>query len=150
MTETNSKNNPWDLSEHLWEKGQYEKQIHVFYNPDMGKSTNDNDSGVITVSFIAMMMDGTRDGVRPELSVVEDHTIDSDNEYIIIRDSNKDNYWKMTFIVAPADLYVNSGSASTGSSGSSNSKSGGGCEVLSAGFALVSAALFVFLRRRRS
>ena len=151
LTETNSKNNPWNLSQELLAKNQYNKQIHVYYDPDNGTSSRDNDKGVITVSFIAMLMDGTRDGVRPELSVIEDHTVESDNDYIVIRDGNKDDRWKMTFLIAPAGYYDNPGTASASSSNSSGSKSsGGGCETLSASFALIGAALFVFLRRGRS
>jgi len=133
LTETNSQANPWNLSQELLYKNQYNKQISVFYDPDKGSSTQDNDKGVITVSFIAMLMDGTRDGVRPELSVVEDHSITSDNDYIIIRDGNKDDRWKMTFLVAPAGYYDNpTTSTSSNGTGSNNSgsvtgSSGDGC-----------------------
>lgn len=153
LTETNSKNNPWNLSQELLYKNQYNKQIHVYYDPDKGSSSRDNDKGIITVSFIAMLMDGTRDGVRPELSVVEDHSVESDNDYIVIRDGNKDDRWKMTFLIAPAGYYDNPSSGTTatsGNSGSSKSGSSGGCEVLGFGFALIGAALFAFLRRGRS
>lgn len=121
LTETNSQANPWNLSQELLYKNQYNKQINVFYDPDKGSSSQDNDKGVITVSFIAMLMDGTRDGVRPELSIVEDHSITSDNDYIIIRDGNKDDHWKMTFLIAPTGYYDNPTSSSSGSGASSSS-----------------------------
>ncbi len=125
LTETNSQANPWNLSQELLYKNQYNKQINVFYDPDKGSSSQDNDKGVITVSFIAMLMDGTRDGVRPELSIVEDHSITSDNDYIIIRDGNKDDRWKMTFLIAPTGYYDNPTSSSSGSGTGASSSSGG-------------------------
>ena len=160
LTETNSQANPWNLSQELLYKNQYNKQINVFYDPDKGSSTQDNDKGVITVSFIAMLMDGTRDGVRPELSVVEDHSITSDNDYIIIRDGNKDDRWKMTFLVAPTGYYDNpstsgsssgASSASGGSASSTASGSSGGSCNLGVRSVLLLAAIYVlsFMKIKR-
>ena len=132
LTQTNGKDNIWNLSQELDRKGLYNNQIKVFYDEDRGRSDSDNDRGLITVSFIAMLMDGTRDGVRPELSVVEDHSITSENDYIIIRDGNKDDHWKMTFMVAPAG-YKDNGNTNTSTSETTTttklgaSGSGGGC-----------------------
>ena len=138
LTETDSQANPWNLSQELLYKNQYNKQINVFYDPDKGSSSQDNDRGVITVSFIAMLMDGTRDGVRPELSVVEDHSITSDNDYIIIRDGNKDDRWKMTFLIAPTGYYDNPTASGSGSntigtgtnSATGTGSSGDGCNLV--------------------
>ena len=153
LTETNSQANPWNLSQELDRLGQYNKQIHVFFNDSTGKSTRDNDKGLITVSFIAMLMDGTRDGVRPELSVVEDHSITNDNDYIVIRDGINDNRWKMTFLVAPAgynDNPTNSATQQQGENGGtlSSSGSGSGCNF---GLGILGVlSLFAFLKRERS
>ena len=156
LTETNSQANPWNLSQELLYKNQYNKQINVFYDPEKGNSTQDNDKGVITVSFIAMLMDGTRDGVRPELSVVEDHSITSDNDYIIIRDGNKDDRWNMTFLIAPTGYYDNPTTSGSGSSSNSSgntttkpatTSSGDGCETFGTSLTLLSAVLFAFLKR---
>ena len=137
LTETNSEANPWNLSQELLYKNQYNKQINVFYDPEKGASTRDNDNGIITVSFIAMLMDGTRDGVRPELSVIEDHSITSDNDYVVIRDGKKDDRWTMTFLVAPTGYYNNPTTSSSGSEGSvddtnspvTTGPSGDGCNL---------------------
>ncbi len=154
LTETDSKANPWNLSQELQKLNQYNKQIHVYYNPDTGSSTRDNEKGVITVSFIAMLMDGTRDGVRPELSVVADHSITSDNDYIVIRDGNKDDRWKMTFFIAPAGYNDNPATTSNVSAGtSSTSSSGSGCGTVRpeifAGILLLVLCL-PFVKRERS
>ena len=154
LTETDSKANPWNLSQELQKLNQYNKQIHVYYNPDTGSSTRDNEKGVITVSFIAMLMDGTRDGVRPQLSVVADHSITSDNDYIVIRDGNKDDRWKMTFFIAPAGYNDNPATTSNVSAGtSSTSSSGSGCGTVRpeifAGILLLVLCL-PFVKRERS
>ena len=168
LTETNSQPNPWNLSQELLYKNQYNKQINVFYDPDKGSSSQDNDKGVITVSFIAMLMDGTRDGVRPELSIVEDHSITSDNDYIIIRDGNKDDRWKMTFLIAPTGYYdnpttsnsssgSNSGTGASSASGNYNSNtisesssSGGSCSLgVRSVLLLVALSMLSFMKIRR-
>ena len=104
LTETNGELNPWNLTQELQRQGSYENQVKVFYDEDRGMTTVDNVRGLITISFIAMLMDGTRDGTRPQLSIVEDHVsgTDVDKEYIVIRDGIADNKWKMTFFVAEA------------------------------------------------
>ena len=166
LTETNSQANPWNLSQELLYKNQYNKQINVFYDPEKGSSTQDNDKGVITVSFITMLMDGTRDGVRPELSVVEDHSITSDNDYIIIRDGTKDDRWKMTFLIAPTGYYDNPTTSGAGSSSGtgvnngnntgsvSSSSSGDGCNSIKneeLGIFLFAAFLgLAFMKTKRS
>ena len=154
LTETDSKANPWNLSQELQKLNQYNKQIHVYYNPDTGSSTRDNEKGVITVSFIAMLMDGTRDGVRPQLSVVADHSITSDNDYIVIRDGNKDDRWEMTFFIAPTGYNDNPATTSNVSAGtSSTSSSGSGCGTVRpeifAGILLLVLCL-PFVKRERS
>lgn len=159
LTQTNGVDNIWNLSQELETKGQYNNQIKVFFDNDRGVSNTDNDRGVITVSFIAMLMDGTRDGRRPELSIVEDHSITSDNDYIIIRDGINDNKWKMTFFVAPAGYKDNSNSgtnSNTTSSGTTGTKlsgsSGGGCSVMGNIFfslLVLDFGLFAFMKRGR-
>ena len=134
-TTTNGEDNPWNLTQELQSKGFYNTQVKVFFDNERGVSNRDNDKGIITVSFIAMLMDGTRDGVRPELSIVADHSITQDDEYIIIRDGNQDNKWNMTFFIAPAGYKDNPTTKTTTSTDVSStarqntisSSSSGGC-----------------------
>ena len=107
LAKTDGKDNPWDLSQYLDNRGIYTEHVKVFFDADRGATTQDNTSGVITVSFIVLLMDGSRDGKRPELGVVRDNTgLDSDMKYMIIRDGNLDNKWNMTFFIAPADYPI--------------------------------------------
>ena len=151
-------NNVWNLTQELKAKGYYNELVKVFLDDERGRLTQDNYSGLITVSFIVMLMDGTRDGVRPELSIVSDNSVSQQNNYIIVRDGKLDNRWNMTFFVAPSgwqdnptipDTNNNSGNE-TGSKGVTGGGSGGGgCEMsaVSGIFALLGA---VFMIRRRS
>ncbi|MBQ7592717.1 MAG: hypothetical protein IJU48_00010 [Synergistaceae bacterium] len=139
-------NNIWNLSQELREKGLYNDQLKVFFDEDRGRITQDNYRGVITVSFIAMLLDGTRDGVRPELSIVSDDSVDQENKYIVIRDGKLDNKWNMTFFIAPAGFFENPGSernnnANSGSTGGG----GGGC---SAGMLGIIGLAVVFMKRK--
>lgn len=151
-------NNVWNLTQELKAKGYYNELVKVFLDDERGRLTQDNFSGLITVSFIVMLMDGTRDGLRPELSIAPDNSVSQQNNYIIVRDGNLDNRWNMTFFVAPSgwqdnptspDTNNNSGNE-TGSKGVTGGGSGGGgCEMsaVSGIFALLGA---VFMIRRRS
>lgn len=151
-------NNVWNLTQELKAKGYYNELVKVFLDDERGRLTQDNYSGLITVSFIVMLMDGTRDGLRPELSIAPDNSVSQQNNYIIVRDGNLDNRWNMTFFVAPSgwqdnptspDTNNNSGNE-TGSKGVTGGGSGGGgCEMsaVSGIFALLGA---VFMIRRRS
>ena len=152
QAETNGQPNPWNLTQQLQNhngKNYYNDQIKVFFDEDRGRSGQDNDRGLITVSFIVMLMDGTRDGVRPELSMVEDYSISQQNDYIIIRDGMLDNKWKLTFFIAPAGYQDNPGYGQTGGAAaqsvsttlqSFNSTRSGGCN-LGAGALLVLVAI---------
>ncbi len=151
-------NNVWNLTQELKAKGYYNELVKVFLDDERGRLTQDNYSGLITVSFIVMLMDGTRDGLRPELSIAPDNSVSQQNNYIIVRDGNLDNRWNMTFFVAPSgwqdnptspDTNNNSGNE-TGSKGVTGGGSGGGgCEMsaVSGIFGFLGA---VFMIRRRS
>ncbi len=162
LTQTNGVNNIWNLSQELERKGQYNNQIKVFFDGDRGVSNTDNDRGVITVSFISMLLDGTRDGVRPELSIIEDHSITSDNDYIVIRDGINDNRWKMTFFIAPAGYKDNSNTTSADTSSRAgntsatakrlSSANSGGCSVMGNIFfslLFLDFGFFVFAKREK-
>ena len=69
--------NPWDMVQEMIKKGAYDSQVKVFM---------DEDRGVITVSFIAMLMDGTGSGSRPALRVVSDRTPTTENDFLVLRD----------------------------------------------------------------
>ncbi|MDO4786059.1 MAG: hypothetical protein Q4A13_03875 [Fretibacterium sp.] len=90
--------NDLDLIQELVRQGVYEKLVKVFL---------DEQRGVVTVSFIAMLMDGTRDGSRPALQVVSDRTPVTDNDFLVLRDGISDDRWKLTFYVAPAGFRPN-------------------------------------------
>ena len=150
-------NNIWNLTQELNKLGDYSSLVKVFLDEERGRLTQDNYSGLLTVSFIVMLMDGTRDGVRPELSVVEDNSVSQQNKYIVVRDGELDNRWNMTFFIAPAgwqdnpttpDSNSNTNSKS-GAEGVGGSSGGGGCS----GFGIagvIAAALFVMHTRRDS
>lgn len=174
QADTNGKPNVWNLTQELANKGVYSQQVKVFLDQERGRATVDTDRGVMTVSFIAMLMDGNRDGSRPELSIVPDG---NDTSYIVIRDGNFDNKWKMTFFIAPADYFDNTSGGqgdynpdnpnsdspdSSNPSGNSNqggwangnnqnntggSGGGGGCNSGLAGLAVM-AVIFAFMRKR--
>ena len=150
-------NNIWNLTQELQDKGAYETQVKVFLDPERGRVTADTNRGVVTVSFIVMLMDGTRDGERPELSIVPDVSNDGladyNPEYIVIRDGKPDNRWNMTFFLAPANYTVNPDAPvvsrdtkpETNSGGSGSS---GGCEVGAGVFALAVIFMLRKLERR--
>ena len=143
--------NVWNLTQELRDKGYYNELVKVFLDEDRGRLTQDNYSGLLTISFIVMLMDGTRDGVRPELSIVPDNSVSQQNNYIIIRDGNPDNRWNMTFFVAPSGWHDNPSQGNSGGTsdetpeGVSSSSGGGGCYASGAG---LMAILFFTLRRR--
>ena len=133
--------NPWDLTQALQDSSvsdAYIKQVKVFLDDSRGKRTNDTYEGVLTVSFIVMLMDGTRDGLRPELSFVPDTSPSStsENSYIVVRDGVLDNKWNMTFCIAPSTFSENQSTTvvpQTANNGGSGG--GGGCNGLALGFA---------------
>ncbi|MBQ6113380.1 MAG: hypothetical protein IJL10_03855 [Synergistaceae bacterium] len=150
--------NVWNLTQELSDKGVYNDLVKVFVDENRGRLTQDNYSGVLTVSFIAMLMDGTRDGVRPELSIVRDNSVSQENRYIVIRDGVFDNKWEMTFFIAPSgwqdnpnhpqDNSTNNNQNENGQSGTTSGGSGGsgGC---ASGFGLTALVLWSLMSVRR-
>lgn len=141
-------NNIWNLSQELREKGVYNDQVKIFFDEDRGRMTQDNYRGVITLSFIVMLMDGTRDGKRPELSIVADNSVNQENNYIVLRDGQLDNKWNMTFFIAPSGYFVNPTSNNDGSNSgnvSSSSSGGGGCN--SGLFGIIGLGVLIFARK---
>lgn len=141
-------NNIWNLSQELVDKGVYNEQIKVFFDEDRGRVTQDNDRGVITVSFIVMLLDGTRDGERPELSIVPDNTVNQENSYIVIRDGNQDDRWTMTFFIAPEGYFDNphAEAPENNNTETGSSSGGGGCQAGMLG--LISTALIIIKVKR--
>lgn len=146
-----------NLTQELEDKGVYNSAVKVFFDEDRGTVTSDNYSGLITVSFIAMMMNGTRDGTRPELSIVSDDSNLQQNNYIVIRDGVNDSKWNMTFLIAPAGWYDNpnrqavANPVNTNTNTNNNSSagsSGGGCGTFAGITALF--ALIPAMRKNRS
>ena len=146
--------NVWNLTQELQDKGAYEAQVKVFLDTERGRMTNDTYRGLLTVSFIVMLMDGTIDGERPALRIVPDVSNDSSNsynaEYIVIKDGKSDNRWNMTFFLAPANYTVNPDTSSSipVTTTTSSSGGGGGCE-LGLGFAALAAVLILRKPERR-
>ncbi len=146
MAETLGQPNPFNLSQELMRKGVYRDQIKVFFDEERGRTTQDNDRGLITVSFIVMLMNGTRDGLQPELSIVPDNSVLQDKDYIVIRDGNNDNSWKMTFFVAPTGSVVNPEPSGNNNSSSGGSGGGGGCN---AGLGIMTAAMLIIVIKHK-
>ena len=126
--------NPWDLTQQLEASSvssAYVNQVKVFLDEQRGKRTSDTYEGVLTVSFIVMLMDGTRDGARPEFSLVSDtsNATEGERNYIVIRDGVNDNKWNMTFFVAPSSYFDNQATNNPVpvSNNSGGSGGGGGC-----------------------
>lgn len=152
-------NNVWNLTQELSSKGYYNDLVKVFLDDARGRLTQDNYSGLLTVSFIVMLMDGTRDGSRPELSIVRDNSVSQENRYIIVRDGERDNKWNMTFFIAPAGWqnnpeYQNNGNTtSRDNSGVSRKGSGGGGGGCALGTGILgffaASSFFIFRRGRR-
>ena len=147
--------NVWNLTQELQDKGAYDGQVKVFLDTERGKITADTYRGVLTVSFIVMLMDGTIDGERPALRIVpdvsNDGTANYNAEYVVIRDGKADNKWNMTFFLAPRDYVVNPDTSTetqptTGNTGSSGG--GGGCEIGTGIFALAVIFMLRKLNRR--
>ncbi len=142
----------WNLTQELQDKDAYEAQVKVFLDTERGRITADTYRGLLTVSFIVMLMDGTIDGERPALRIVpdvsNDGTTEYDADYIVIRDGVSDNKWNMTFFLAPKDYVVNPDTSNqepintpvTGSSGGG----GGGCEM---GIGISALAVIFMLRK---
>lgn len=143
QTDTEGRDNPWNLMQELIDRNCYTEQVKVFIDEDRGQRTTDNSQGLITVSFIVMLMDGTRDGTRPVLNMVPDVSSSQNNQYIVVRDGHLDNKWNMTFFITRNDYSTNPSRddnvASIGAEGSS-----GGCN---SGVGMVLAALFLLKRR---
>ncbi|GHS98716.1 hypothetical protein AGMMS50276_21030 [Synergistales bacterium] len=109
----------------------------------------DEQRNVITVHFIALMMDG---GSAPVVRIVNDSTITpTENTYIIIRDGSKNNRWDMTFFTAPKSYVPTDGGGYGGGDGKRGS-GGGGCDAVSFGGGLLALAMAflapVLLKRR--
>ena len=125
--------NHLNLIQELEKQGYYDKLVKVFL---------DEERGVITVSFIAMLMDGTGGGSRPALRIVSDRTPTTENDFLVLRDGTSDNRWNLTFYAAPADYKENPSTPGTG--GSEKSGGGGGCDSLGLGMlGLLATALLV-------
>ncbi|NLL37658.1 MAG: hypothetical protein GX256_09090 [Fretibacterium sp.] len=92
--------NDLDLIRELQDLGVYNSAMKVFLDERYER---------ITVSFIAMMMDGTRNGAQPAIRIVKDKTENTNDDYIVLRDGQSDNKWRMTFYTAPARGVPDSG-----------------------------------------
>ena len=145
LTTTDGELNPWNLTQELQKEGVYPDQVKVFIDEDRGRITQDNDRGLITVSFIVMLMNGTKDGERPMLRMVQDKSITQDDNYIAIRDGNADNKWNMTFFIAPANYIINP--EKSGETISNSNSGGGGCNA--GMFGLLAGAIVIFAAARR-
>ncbi|MBQ7263382.1 MAG: hypothetical protein IJR14_06630 [Synergistaceae bacterium] len=136
--------NPWDLIQEAIEQDVYHDQIKIFM---------DEDRGVITVSFIVMLMDGTRDGRRPALYLVGDRTATTSNAFMVVRDGHHDDKWRLTFHVAPAGYTDNEEPYGPTSPDvrPKDGGGGGGCEAIHMGTLSILAlgAMGLLARRRR-
>ena len=160
MAQKDGDYNVWNLTQELQDKGYYNDLIKVFMDEERGRATQDNYKGLITVSFMVMLMDGTRDGSRPELSIIPDHSnTATGNDYIVIRDGVAgDKKWNMTFYIAPTGHKDNPNRSSNNDNDEENdfdndddtmsSSSSGTCNA-GAGFISV-AFLFFALKKHKN
>ncbi|MDR1648864.1 MAG: hypothetical protein LBR71_01265, partial [Synergistaceae bacterium] len=81
--------NNLNLFDFLSGKGAYEDTVKVFF---------DEQREVITIHFIALLLDGPNSSVR----LVKDTTPATDNTYIAAMDGSENGRWEMKFFVAPA------------------------------------------------
>lgn len=123
-----SHGNNLDLIEWLKKESVYGKTVKVFL---------DEQRGVITIGFIAMLMDGSSSVVR----LVNDKTTTTDNSYIVLMDGDSNSRWDMTFFIAPA-RYVPTDDKPSDDGGSS------GCNAAPAGVVIMLACIPAFLKRR--
>ena len=137
---TGEVDNPWDMLQEMIRQDAYRDQVKIFM---------DEDRGVITVSFIVMLMDGTRDNVRPALYLVRDQTATTNNTFMIVRDGWLDNIWDLTFYAAPAGYSENNYTQPVSGDVHPDKDGGGGCGVLSAaGMALLLVVPLICRRKR--
>lgn len=113
--------NNLDLVEWLRGQSAYAKTVKVFV---------DEQRSVLTVSFIAILMDGASATVR----LVDDATTSTNNSHIVVMDGNANNRWDMKFFVAPAG-YVPTDRKPPSDGGSS------GCNGLTLGIVLLLACV---------
>ena len=135
-------NNILNMTEELNRIGAYSSQVKIFVDEERGRATVDNDKGVITISFVIFLMNGTRDGTRPELSIVRD----TSRSYIAVRDGTEDNNLDMQIFIAPSDYYHNPAVTpnTTPTTPTENAGGGGGGGGCNAGFSILSAMTILF------
>ena len=123
-----SDNRITDVFAWLSNNGALEKTVKVFV---------DEERGCVTLSFIALLLDG-----GPAMRTLHDSSAVSSfsYDYLAIGDGDEDDSWDITFYVAP--LSDSPGGTETPGSGSSSGGSGGGCDSgLAASALLLSVAL---------
>lgn len=133
-------NNILNMTEELQRVGAYSSQVKIFVDEERGRATADNDKGVITISFVIFLMNGTRDGTRPELSIVSD----TSKSYIAVRDGTEDNNLDMQIFIAPSDYYHNPSVTPTDPAIPAEPTGGGGGGGCNAGFSILSAMTILF------
>lgn len=103
---SNSDGKSLDLFNWLRGKGMFDKTVKVFL---------DEQKECITVSFIAMLVDG---GER-KIGLAQDKSVTTDNSYIVIQDGTKNDRMDLTFFTAPTEYVPDTGPDTGGG--------GGGC-----------------------
>ncbi len=121
-TDSSYINQHLDLTDTLDKLGYYKDQVKVFV---------DEDRGVLTVSFILLLLDGISDGVKPSVTVVPDEIDDVSNEYIVVRDGYEDDKWDLGIYIArvgyESNIYSGSSDVSPSATASGSGGGGGGC-----------------------
>jgi hypothetical protein len=119
------------IKDRLDKEGAYQETVKVFL---------DEQREVVTVHFIAFLLDGPNSSVK----LVKDETGTTDNTHIVVMDGNDNGKWEMTFFVAPAGYVKTDGRAEESGSGG-----GGGCGVGFGALALLACAFAVLKWRRK-
>jgi hypothetical protein len=117
-----SKEKKTDIFKWLRDNGALEKVVKAFV---------DEERGVVTLSFVVMLLDGNaRLRTLRDSSAVSSYSYD----YLAMGDGNENDAWDVAFYVAPIESSAD-GSGSSGDGGSSSG--GGGCDTGAASLLLV-------------
>jgi hypothetical protein len=120
------------IKDRLDGEGVYQETVKVFL---------DEERKVVTVHFIAFLLDGPNSSVR----LVKDAYGAKENTHIVVMDGNDNGKWEMTFFAAPAGYVPTDRKTGDGV----ESGGGGGCEAGFGASALLACAFAILKWRQK-